>query len=52
MSTIWATTDLEVRASDHVATLVEELNIIRKLTFIPILHYDIKYSSKDIQTHI
>jgi len=49
---ICATTDREVRASDHVATLIEEVNIIRELTFIPILHYDIMYSSKDIQIHI
>jgi hypothetical protein len=42
MSIICATPDQEVRASDHVATLIEEISIIRKLTFIPILHYDIK----------
>ena len=52
MCIICATTDREVRASDHVAALIEEVNIIRELTLISILHYDIKYSSKHIQIHI
>jgi hypothetical protein len=49
---ICATTDQKVRASDHVATLIEEVTSIRELIFIHILYYDISYNSKDVQLPI